>query len=1012
MKGLGRRLIFWALIVVSLASASAGDIPLIVGGRTDTTSGNGMSGQPAVLPDGSGILFLSTASNLTTNNHRARTRQVYSLETVGSKLTLLTVASNSTFPMNADCEYFFLSPDSSRVGIRTLATDLAPGSLWKSSEIFQILLGSSEGRYWRMIPRVNVPIAPETRRSATGWLGDSSFIVANAVAPSDAGVARVFSTSFLIEPNSGASTAFPFSGALGTVLGGATNLVIWIESSPRRLRASGRVSGFFYSGVYLCDSQTVLDATATGDGQFIASRLSSTNSGFTPLVWSRFLPDVPPFGGATNLFLGEIPLGTGELNGHSKLLISQDGNRIFYIGGYRDIRWETNTPLPGLLPICINSNGTVMVARDLTNAGFQHVVFNIETGASQVVHNGATPPVPLEFAMDFSMSADGNVIAFATTEDPTALGDRNGEMDVFRVSPTNMTPVLVSRALPGNEVVPDGRFFKFSQRLMSTNGRYAGFVTSTPIAPTDTNGRPDLYILDRWTGSNIWASAAADGVTAGRGSVVEACLSANGKMAVFTANSTNLPGTAVFVNGVAPLNVFAFDLESRQVRCLSLGDLSSNWANADCINPVIDASGNTVVFVTSASSVLPAGASGPRLVAAFLTNQTRSVLAANRGAAPRIVLPSISDDGQFVASFMDPTDQSYGYLGNVLFHDLVAKTNILLQGIGAGGSVTRPFVSKDGRFIVAMTNRAFVVVRDNSSGNVTLTAAPWVSPAAIRGTAIGAPLPIDEASLSQDSRYMLVGYLANNLPGVLDLQTGQVEAMELGGTKPSLPVFSSARLSPSGRRILFTSAQQELEPGEREWLSRVWVYDRVTKSLELLSPETGTGLRFSGAGAAYWLGDESGVIFSGGSGFQVLSLAGDQMLPTVRRIALVASDTDGDGLDDDWERLSFGSLAKNGTDDEDEDGLGNYAEFIGGSNPKDASSGLRPVTQTVSGGSRRLEWPASPGVGYRVEYSASLAQGSWTPLTNIVANLGNIATCTDPNTAGVSNRFYRVIAVP
>lgn len=868
-------------------------------------------------------------------------------------------------------------------------------------------------------PSTGVGITPFSIRYFRAVSFDGSYLFSQPASPETEGLAKDGRAVFL-ETGTG---LFGNSSSLMSLNG--TNAVFFATTRNRLSAQQMRTPTNVNSPTLDLSPSPILDAVATPDAKFAAFRTPSTNANLTPLFWVpvEFPADFnqPPFlFTATNVFLGEAPIGGGEYTNYTKLIISQDGNRIFYIGGYRDIRWETNTPLPGLLPVCINSNGTVMVARDLTNAGFQHVVFNLETGVSQVLHNGANPPVPLEVAVDFSMSADGNVIAFATTEDLAALGDRNGEMDVFRVSPTNMTPVLVSRALPGSEVVPDNRFYRFSSRLMSTNGRYVGFVTSTPIAATDTNGQPDLYILDRWTGSNIWASAAADGITAGSGFVAEAILSPNGKTAVFTANSTNLPGVAKLIGylGSFPLNVFTFDMETRLLQCLSLSTNGTNWAETSCQNVVVDGAGQTVVFEATDRALFPPGVSGQRLVAGFLTNQSRLVLATNQGMGATIVLPSISDDGRFVASFLNPSEflyfglQGYGYRGNVLVQDLVARTNILLLGVGAGGSATRPVVSKNGRYLVGVTNGTFVVVRDNVSGLVTQTFARWNDPAPLTGGATGSPLPIADTSFSADGRLMLVNPTTNNFPQVLDLATGAVDEMKLGTARPSLPIYASARLSPSGRRILFTSAQQELEPGEREWLSRVWVYDRVTKSLELLSPETGTGLRFSGAGAAYWLADESGVIFSGGSGFQVLSMAGDQMLPIVRRVALVLSDTDGDGLDDDWERLNFGSLAKNGTDDEDGDGLSNFAEFILGSNPNDPSSGLRPVSQTASAGSRRLEWPASPGVGYRVEYSANLAPGSWTPLTNVVANLGSIATCTDPNTAGVSNRFYRVIAVP
>ena len=90
--------------------------------------------------------------------------------------------------------------------------------------------------------------------------------------------------------------------------------------------------------------------------------------------------------------------------------------------------------------------------------------------------------------------------------------------------------------------------------------------------------------------------------------------------------------------------------------------------------------------------------------------------------------------------------------------------------------------------------------------------------------------------------------------------------------------------------------------------------------------------------------------------------------------------------------------------------------FLRGRNRQHLLAGLGcpavAFSQTASGSSRGQEWPASPGIGYRVEYSASLSPGCWAPLMNVVANLGSVSGCTDPNTAGVGNRFNRIIAVP
>ncbi|WP_460242367.1 hypothetical protein, partial [Aurantivibrio infirmus] len=46
-----------------------------------------------------------------------------------------------------------------------------------------------------------------------------------------------------------------------------------------------------------------------------------------------------------------------------------------------------------------------------------------------------------------------------------------------------------------------------------------------------------------------------------------------------------------------------------------------------------------------------------------------------------------------------------------------------------------------------------------------------------------------------------------------------------------------------------------------------------------------------------------------------------------------AADTDGDGLPDNWEVQYFGTIAFNGSDDQDEDGLSDKVEFLLGSDP-------------------------------------------------------------------------------
>jgi hypothetical protein len=113
-------------------------------------------------------------------------------------------------------------------------------------------------------------------------------------------------------------------------------------------------------------------------------------------------------------------------------------------------------------------------------------------------------------------------------------------------------------------------------------------------------------------------------------------------------------------------------------------------------------------------------------------------------------------------------------------------------------------------------------------------------------------------------------------------------------------------------------------------------------------------------------------------------------------------DTDGDGLPDWWEKLYFNDPRAANT-------LANYAEYLAGSNPLDASSifkvvGLQATLQT-NGTHVVIRWASFEGMTYSV-WSATLVQGpSVLAATNIAATPPmNTFTATLANTNG----FFRV----
>ena len=119
------------------------------------------------------------------------------------------------------------------------------------------------------------------------------------------------------------------------------------------------------------------------------------------------------------------------------------------------------------------------------------------------------------------------------------------------------------------------------------------------------------------------------------------------------------------------------------------------------------------------------------------------------------------------------------------------------------------------------------------------------------------------------------------------------------------------------------------------------------------------------------------------------------------------SDTDNDGLDDDWETAQFGTLAQTALEDPDRDGVPNAREQALHTDPEtfDGYFDLRYLR--LGNGSLRLAWPNWRGFVYRVQ-SADYAIGPWTE--QAVVEPGQYQTSWETKSEFADVRFYRVLA--
>jgi len=121
-------------------------------------------------------------------------------------------------------------------------------------------------------------------------------------------------------------------------------------------------------------------------------------------------------------------------------------------------------------------------------------------------------------------------------------------------------------------------------------------------------------------------------------------------------------------------------------------------------------------------------------------------------------------------------------------------------------------------------------------------------------------------------------------------------------------------------------------------------------------------------------------------------------------------DNDANGLPDWWEQRFLGHLTGTapGADD-DHDGASNLAEWLAGTNPADAASGLRLNLQAnVGSPAPVITWPSVAGKVYRLERSTNLVTGFNSVVRSNILATPPLNTETDSAPVFGNSRFYRL----
>lgn len=242
-----------------------------------------------------------------------------------------------------------------------------------------------------------------------------------------------------------------------------------------------------------------------------------------------------------------------------------------------------------------------------------------------------------------ALSADGRIVAFASSATQLVVGDGNDLSDIFVVDRTLGTIERVSVDSAGNEA--NGAC---DSPALSADGDVVAFRSvATNLVASDSNGKSDIFVHVRSTGATTRVSVVCNCVQ-GNGDAFAPALSADGSLVAFATDNSQLIGGDT--NGVR--DVFVHDRTSGLSRRVSL-DSTGAQANGASDRPALSADGRFVAFESVASNLV--AGDGNALADLFVHDRTTGVTerasidsgggdadGASEGA-------SLSGDGRFVA---------------------------------------------------------------------------------------------------------------------------------------------------------------------------------------------------------------------------------------------------------------------------------------------------------------------------------------------------------------------------
>jgi Tol biopolymer transport system component len=916
--------------------------------------GDGTSSAPSLSGDGRLVAFESLAVNLTGSADANRVSDVFLRDTIAGMTFLVSVAANGASAGNGASRNPQMTPDGRWIVFESVASNLVTDDINNGSDVF-----------------------------LRDVQGNATVVVSVSATNDQAAAGASFSPSISADGNRIAfvSTATELVTDRANPLGD-----VYVRDLATRTTVSASVGlNNVFAGNFQCFAPVIssngsyVAFKATGDGQTVLARFAF-ESGLTEIVSTNVIDRTAPelsangrfvaYESETNAFVWDGELltnilvnvnkdGTGPANGRSQRpTLSSDGTTVAFL-----------SDASNLVDAASSTPWAQVYVRDIAN-GVTRLASVTRDGTSADCYGANNPRI----------SPDSRQVAFETRDGNLVTNDLNQDYDVFVRDFTIGETRLVSSRAAGAVSTTEAGGIPPRRDCVSAEGRFIVFAsTSGAVSGTQTSKVSQVFVRDVLRGTNILASVAPDG-RPGNATSFLPIISANGSTVAFVSAASNL--VAGDTNNAT--DVFVRDLLSGTTY------RGSTWAPSAAYLPPsslsISDNGRSIAYM-----------SGSRPYLRIDGTETNVALPGYPGYGVRI-----SPDGRWVTA-----GDGYYLVVNDLVTGATASTRYSAPGNNRGLSlglvlnrnstaVAYQYVNVTGSFNSADPNRIFVYDLSAKTNAVVATHALKPSLSA------DARLLVYETTPAEGKRQVVLHDVASGATNVISRNL----AGEPGNGDSIWPMISD-----DGRYVVFSSSASDLVSDDTNNCSDVFVRDLTLNITLLVSRGRGGGIGNNTSAQAVLGADGRTVLFMSFANDLVENdLDNDRDIFALR---LGSGDSDGDGLDDDWELAFFNTLSRNGDEDFDGDGQSDRSEFKAGTNPADGTSVFRVLTLTrLSDGTTTLLWSSSPSRKYTIQFKDGLDDTIWTDLVaNVIAN-GPTTSVADPAASTSPRRFYRVILNP